>query len=120
MEPKRGVRPPRDPPFDLHAPKSIGFFYTIRGYSIPKGKVLSVILSEIIDGNQKRGGLVFWPPHLNHWSHRFRSSVNTTLLGIGISHMKGILIKIFYHGEKAATDGQTDGRTDRRTDRRQR
>ena len=67
---------------------------------------------------KKRGGLVFWPPHLNHWSHRFRSSVNTTLLAIGISHVKGILIKIFYHGEKAATDGRTDGRTDGQTDRR--
>ena len=62
---------------------------------------------------KKMGGSSFLaPPHLNYWSHRFRSSLNTTLLGIGFSHVKNILIKIFYHDEKAATDGQTDGQTD--------
>ena len=33
-------------------------------------------------------------------------------MGLDISHVKGILIKIFYYGEKAATDGETGGRTD--------
>ena len=36
-------------------------------------------------------------------------------MGIGISHVNSILIKILLHGEKAVTDGQTDGQTDRRT-----
>ena len=44
-------------PFDLDALKSIGFFLSIRGCSISTSKVLSIILLEIIDENQKDGGV---------------------------------------------------------------
>ena len=52
-----------------------------------------------------------WEVRLGGDIIRRRSSLNTAVLVIGISHMNLILIKLFYHGEKAVTDRETDSWT---------
>ena len=56
-----------------------------------------------------RGGLVFIPPFLKESVYWVRTSLNTTLLAICISHVNVISMKGCYHSEKAVTDGRTSG-----------
>ena len=117
--PKFGLNPPCPSPFWTTALKNNrAHLKTIVILCADNGLSSTVNFLVIARKGIWEGGFWFYPPFLKELIYWVRTSLNTTLLAICISHVNVISMKGCYHNEKAVTDGRTDGQTDRQTDGR--